>query len=122
MRFVSMPIYKKAIHVLEVVYAMTNVMPKQESFNMISQINRSALSISSNIAEGSGKNSDKDFARFISIAKGSLYETFSIATAIGLIYPTYLGEIHNIQGLLDDLSQELEIFRKFLTKKKAPEG
>jgi len=117
-----MPVYERALKLLEVVYALTNVLPNSENFNMISQINRSALSVSSNIAEGSGRNSDKDFARFIAMARGSLYETFSIASAIGVIYPTFSVEVRVIQDFTKELSQELETFRKFLLKRKTPVG
>jgi len=111
-----MEIYIKSLKVLEHVYILTATLPKSESFNMISQINRSALSISSNIAEGSGRGSDKDFARFLSMAKGSLYETFSVASAINIVYPIYAPEIHNLQSMLDELEKEITLFHKYLNR------
>lgn len=59
--------------VLEI-YQLTTQFPNSEKYNLISQIQRAAYSIPSNIAEGCGRNSDKDFNRFIHIALGSAHE------------------------------------------------
>ena len=59
------------------VYAAARKFPKDEMFALTSQIRRASVSISSNIAEGSGRNSDMDFAHFLEIAYGSLMESVS---------------------------------------------
>ncbi len=56
------------------VYLLTEKFPKQEVYGLASQINRSAISIPSNIAEGSGRNSNKDFMRFLDISISSSFE------------------------------------------------
>ncbi len=56
------------------IYRVTNTFPNQERFGLISQMQRSAVSIPSNIAEGSAKSSNKDFARFLEMSIGSSYE------------------------------------------------
>jgi len=56
------------------IYNVTELFPESEKFGLSNQIRRSAISIPSNIAEGSGRNSKIDFNRFISIALGSSYE------------------------------------------------
>jgi four helix bundle protein len=56
------------------VYAITKDYPKEERYGLVSQINRSVVSVPSNIAEGSGRNTDKDFAKFLSNSLGSLFE------------------------------------------------
>ncbi len=53
---------------------LTALYPPDERFGLISQMRRSAVSIPSNIAEGAGRRTEKDFARFITIANGSAYE------------------------------------------------
>ncbi len=56
------------------VYQVTSTFPDKERFGLISQINRAAVSIPSNIAEGAGRNSDPQFLQFVSIAHASSYE------------------------------------------------
>ena len=51
-----------------------NVLPEDEKFGLVSQIKRATVSVVSNIAEGSGRSSDKDFIRFLDIANGSAFE------------------------------------------------
>jgi len=59
------------------VYSLSRGFPKEEMFALSSQIRRASVSVSSNIAEGSGRNSDTDFAHFLEIAYGSLMEKAS---------------------------------------------
>ena len=60
------------------VYRLTRGFPRHELFGMTSQLRRAAVSISVNIAEGAGRNSDKDFAHFLEQAYGSLMEVAAI--------------------------------------------
>jgi len=56
------------------IYEITSLLPSSEKFGLISQINRYVISIPANIVEGSAKNSQKDFIRFLQISLGSAYE------------------------------------------------
>lgn len=67
-------VWQKAVDLAETVYAATNQFPKNQQYSLAQQMERSAVSISSNIAEGAGRHSTKEFKQFISIAIGSLAE------------------------------------------------
>lgn len=77
---------------------MTSELPKDEKYGIISQIKRGATSIPSNIAEGAGRNSQKEFKHFLSIANGSAYE---LQTQLILIIELNLVNKNRIQPLID---------------------
>jgi len=70
----DLKIWQKALELTTEVYKSTADFPSEEKFGLTSQIRRSAVSIPSNIAEGAGRNSTKEFLHFMSIANGSAYE------------------------------------------------
>jgi len=72
--FRKLLIWQKSMALITKIYFSTNNFPKEEIFGLTSQIRRSSISIPSNIAEGSGRESDKDFLRFLNISTGSLFE------------------------------------------------
>lgn len=72
--FKKLMIWKKGIHIVKEIYKVSKSLPKEEKFGLISQIKRAAISIPSNIAEGSSRNSETEFKRFLEIAIGSLFE------------------------------------------------
>jgi len=76
-RFEKLEVWQKAVEYADLVYKVTRTFPVEERFGLTSQLRRSAVSVSSNIAEGSSRSSDTDLARFIEIAYGSLLESVS---------------------------------------------
>src|SRR5215216_1624313 len=76
-RFEKLDVWRLAVELAEQVYSLTKAFPSDERFGLTNQMRRAAVSISSNIAEGSGRVSDKDFARFTEISYGSLMEVVS---------------------------------------------
>lgn len=75
--FEKLEVWQGAVDFAQSVYRVTGRFPGEERFGLTSQMRRAAASISSNIAEGSGRGSDRDFAHFIEIAYGSLMEVVS---------------------------------------------
>ena len=89
--------WQKAMDLVVQVYKMSRSFPREEAFGLTSQLRRAAVSIPSNIAEGQGRGSPKDFKRFLAIAYGSLQETetqIMLAHRIG-----YLQDAHQAQLL-----------------------
>lgn len=73
-QFEKLKIWQKAMDIAVHVYEISALLPNDEKFNLIHQIKKCAVSIPSNIAEGSGRNSNKEFMHFLGIANGSTYE------------------------------------------------
>ena len=94
----------------ERVYSLTRKYPEEEKFGLISQTQRAVVSIASNIAEGAGRGTDKDFAHFLSVALGSAFEVETqLLIAQKLEYvtedeqDTIFSELHIIQPQLNAL-------------------
>ncbi len=73
--FKELKVWREGIELVKEVYQLTNTFPSEEKFGLTAQMNRSAVSIPSNIAEGAGRgSSDKDFVHFLRISYGSSCE------------------------------------------------
>lgn len=97
--FRNLDVWKKSIVLTKNIYLTTMEFPNIEQWGLTSQIRRSSVSISSNIAEGSSRKSTKDFIRFLEISLGSAFELETqIITSkeIGLINEDKLTEINNL--------------------------
>lgn len=84
----ELKVWQKSVELAVNVYEITKSFPRQEVYGLTSQIRRSAISIASNIAEGAGRNSNKDFKKFLGISHGSSCELETqliIAQKINLI-------------------------------------
>jgi four helix bundle protein len=75
--FEKLDVWQKAIDFADLVYKHTRDFPPDERFGLTNQMRRAAVSISSNIAEGTSRMSQTDFSRFIEIATGSVFEVVS---------------------------------------------
>lgn len=76
-RFEKLEVWQEARAFNAAVYRLSRAWPREEVFALTSQVRRAAASVAANIAEGAGRNSDADFARFLEQAYGSLMETAS---------------------------------------------
>lgn len=84
----NLHIWQEGINLARKIYEVTGNFPANEKYGIVSQMTRAAVSIPSNIAEGAGRNSNKDFANFLSIAIGSIFELhtqMTICEQIGYI-------------------------------------
>ena len=106
-------IWQKSMDLTKLVYQITYSFPKDEIYGLTSQIRRSAVSIPSNIAEGRGRNSNKEFIRFLQISLGSLYELQTqLELAVSFNY------VDNID-IINRLSFEIEkMINSFINSKR----
>ena len=97
-------VWKEAIRLAKQIYLITRKLPDDEKYGMSSQLKRSAISIPSNIAEGAGRNSIKEYIKFLYVSLGSLSE---LETQLILSYEL---------GLITDITanQNVELVRKML--------
>lgn len=117
----DLKVWNKAMKITIEIYRLTNLYPIDERFGLVSQMRRSALSIPSNIAEGAGRNSSKEFVRFLSIAQGSSYELYSqiiLSVELGFIHQK---DVYPALQLLDEIQRmnfalQLKIKNDLLTK------
>jgi four helix bundle protein len=75
--FEKLEVWQKSIDFADFVYRVTKAFPDDERFGITNQMRRAAVSVSSNIAEGTSRHSREDYARFLEIATGSLFEVVS---------------------------------------------
>ena len=96
----------------DLVYEIASKLPQSEKYALGDQIRRAVVSIPSNIAEGFGRDSHRDFAHFLSIARGSLYEVdtqLEIALRRG-----YIKKSDTITSLMNDVSKMLSVLSRRL--------
>ena len=115
-RFYDLDVWRKAIDYADQVYDLTRSFPDHERFGLTSQLRRATVSISPNIAEGSGRSTDADFRRFVEIAYGSLMETVSqVCVALRQEFISR-EQFEEVTAMADELARMLSGLRKTLNK------
>ncbi|HSE48839.1 MAG TPA: four helix bundle protein [Terriglobales bacterium] len=107
--------WQKAIELVVHIYELTGPFPKHELYGLTSQMRRAAVSIASNVAEGKGRSSDRDFVHFLTHSRGSVLELETqliISARLNLISPKQLQEAEKkaqeVGRILNGLIQSLE--------------
>lgn len=100
--FRDLTVWQRSMVLAEEVYAATRDFPKDETFGLVAQLRRAAVSIPSNIAEGHGRASDKNFALFLTQARGSLCE---LQTQIELSRNLHMLDAHQTEHLLAETAE-----------------
>ncbi len=114
-KYKDLKVWQKAIELTKLIYEITRSFPTEEKFGLTNQIRRACVSIPSNIAEGAGRNSNKEFVQFIAIATGSCYEVETqLIIAMEL---KYLANQENVFTLIEEIQKMLFTFSNKLKEK-----
>ncbi len=107
-------VWQKAMDLVVQVYALSKDFPASESYRLTSQITRAAVSVPANIAEGKGRATTREYANFLSIARGSLMETETLLTVA--VRLGYLTDAHASPSfeLVTEISKMLTVLRSRL--------
>jgi four helix bundle protein len=98
--FKKLRVWQDSVDLAVSIYAVTAAIPQSERFGLIAQMRSAALSVSSNIAEGSGRHGPKDMARFLQIAIGSTSELES-----QLVVAARLGFVDSADEVMDEVDK-----------------
>jgi four helix bundle protein len=108
--FKELRVWKEAIELAKSVYIITAKFPADEKYGLKSQVNRAAVSVPSNIAEGAGRGSNKEFAQFLKVALGSAFEIETqmiLAEAFGFVTEAdnekLMQQLSGVQKMLNGL-------------------
>lgn len=113
--FKDLFLWQRAMDLVVEVYDLVKKLPKEELFALSDQIRRAVISIPSNIAEGQGRNSSKEFIHFLSIAKGSKAELETqLLLCVRINYLKEL-EIEKAMSLVEEVGKMLHSLQKRLT-------
>jgi len=108
-------VWQKSMTLVKELYKITEQFPSSEQFGLTSQMRRASVSIPSNIAEGWGRLSRKNYIQFLRISRGSLFE---LETQLLIVKDlNYIKDSKEIEGLIIEISKMLNSLIKKLTEK-----
>jgi len=113
-QYKELKVWTKSIEFTVDLYHATQLFPKEETYSLVSQVKKAAVSISSNIAEGAGRKSNKEFSQFLSYSYGSTCEVDTqliIARRLRFIdeekFENLNGKLQEIQKMLFSLKNQI---------------
>ena len=111
--FKQLLIWQKGFEIAVKLFNLVKSFPKEEKFGLAMQLTKAAVSIPSNIAEGSSRSSSKDYNRFLEISLGS---SFEMETQILIAEAVNFGEKDLIKELMTDIDEEQKMLMSFMNK------
>lgn len=112
----DLTVWQKGMELVEQVYALTRRLPPDERFRLVSQSTRAAVSVPANIAEGHSRGTRRDYAHFVSVAKGSLMELETyvmVSQRLGYVGPA---DAADVLERISEMSRMLTALRQRLTE------
>ena len=115
--FRQLKVWQKAMDLTIEIYSLVKYLPREETYALSDQMRRAVISIPSNIAEGQGRYSDKEYVRFLSVARGSLWELLTQIEICERL--NYFGEAQtqNSKSLITEISKMLNALSNSISPK-----
>lgn len=110
-------VWQKSMELVEMIYRLTSKLPRDQAFVLTSQLQRSAVSVPSNIAEGHARESTKDYMRFVSIALGSVAELETQPILCQRMKYLEDAESVNVLRVADEIGKMLRSLQRVLKEK-----
>ena len=108
-------VWEKAMNLVPDIYRLTREFPREERFGLSDQMQRAAVSVTANIAEGQARSQPKEFAQFLRIARGSLAELethLTLCQRVGLIAKT---DLQPLMALADEVGKMIRGLQKAIS-------
>ena len=105
--FRDLKVWQRSMDLAEEVYSLVKHLPREETYSMADQIRRAAVSIPSNIAEGQGRITAKEFIRFLSMARGSLWELSTQIELCERLHYLDKSQTENVNKLIIEVAKML---------------
>ena len=112
--FRELTVWKKSMNLVFEIYKLTRELPDLEKFGLVSQINRAAVSIPSNIAEGTSRITDKEITRFLNFSMGSAYELETQLMLVAKLYPNLKTKTISLIDNLNEIQKMIGGFKRSL--------
>ena len=114
--FEKLEVWKCSVDLTKSIYGLTNNFPENEKFGLISQLRRAAISVSSNLAEGTSRNTNKDKAHFTTMAYSSLMEVLNQLILSKELNFISENDYEKLRGIISKISNMLNALRKVQLK------
>lgn len=111
--FKQLTVWQVGFEIAQLCYSLVKVFPKEEKYGLISQITRAAYAIPSNIAEGSSRKSEREYARFLEIALGSAFE---LETQLLLAQQIRYSSVMQTESILYKVDREQKMLIAFIKR------
>ena len=113
--FRELIVWQKAMELTTEIYSIVKLLPKDETYTLSDQMRRSAISIPSNIAEGQGRDTVKEFIRFLSVARGSLRELSTQLEICERVHYLDQTKTAKAMNLIEEVDKMINALSKSLT-------
>ena len=112
--FTQLIVWQKSMDLTIIIYSLVKFLPREENYALSDQMRRAVVSIPSNIAEGQGRASDKEYVHFLAMARGSLWELLTQLEICERLYYLKPAQTMEARNLVNEISKMINALSKAL--------